>query len=320
MVTSALVSSDKFKVFKRSIQKKSASIHDKIWSYYQAGPHDVSPLVCLHSSTGTAESFFLQLSSLSARGYHVVAVTIPDISDFLEFVKSFELFLTTIVKFRKIHLFGVGLGGFLSQVYAFHRPTSVLSLVLSNTFCDNALFHSSSSMLKFMPEFVIRRSFLSNFPQGEVASEIADAVDFIVHHMNQLSRSILVSRLELHSKPFVVPSIQVPDHFITVIDACDVTTIPAQARNEVYKRYPNAKHSLLKSGGEFIMLSAADEVSVFLQVHLRNYQLGVVEDDNEDVIIFSDFEEEKVVSTSEVVGESNCNNENESNQVEQDDS
>ncbi|KAL0205696.1 hypothetical protein P9112_001003 [Eukaryota sp. TZLM1-RC] len=263
--------SEDFKIFKQSIQRKSASILGKTWNYYQAGPREESPLILLHSATGTAECFYRQISSLSPRGFNIVSVTIPDIHSIEDFLKAFEIFVTQTLKFRKYHLLGVGLGGLLAQAVAANRPACVLSLILSNTFCDTQTYcNNKSTMIKFLPEFAIRRTFLANFPHGEVRSEIADAADFIVYHMDSLTRHDLLARYNLHCTPYIVPKLQIPDHKITIIDACDVKSLPGNMRNEVYKRYPDAKRATLKFGGEFVMLASADEMSLFIQVHLRN--------------------------------------------------
>ncbi|KAL0237841.1 hypothetical protein GEMRC1_012315 [Eukaryota sp. GEM-RC1] len=275
MASSSLVSSEEFKLFKQSIQRKSCVILQKPWQYYQSGPKTGAPLICLHSSTGTAESFFRQMNSLSCRGYSVISPTLPAIFSVDEFIKSFELFLAHL-NCRKIHLFGVGLGGFLSQAIAAAKPTLVLSMILCNSFCDTQFFvNHKNPLMNAMPAFALRRKFLANFPLDEVLPEIADSADFVVQFLHTLDRSTLLSRYSLHTTPHVVPKLQLDDSKITILDACDVSSLPADVRNEVYKRYPQAKRATIKKGGEFVILANSDEVSMFTQIHLRNYEASL---------------------------------------------
>ena len=45
-----------------------------VWQYHDHGPRDFDPLILLPGTSGTASCFFNQITSLSARGYRVVAV------------------------------------------------------------------------------------------------------------------------------------------------------------------------------------------------------------------------------------------------------
>lgn len=49
----------------------------------------------------------------------------------------------------------------------------------------------------------------------------------------------------------------------------DGSLIPDQLKNEVHKFYPGAKEALLKAGGDFPFLSQAEEINMYIEVHLR---------------------------------------------------
>ena len=66
--------SEEYKTFKANISKRQVDIKGNKWIYYDTGPRDLTPVVLVPGTSGTAENYFFQLLSLSGRGYHVVAV------------------------------------------------------------------------------------------------------------------------------------------------------------------------------------------------------------------------------------------------------
>jgi len=52
-----------------------------------------------------------------------------------------------------------------------------------------------------VPEFLLKKSILSNFPTGNLEPAIADSVDFMVDQLEQLDQSQIASRLKLNTLP-----------------------------------------------------------------------------------------------------------------------
>ncbi len=75
-------------------------------------------------------------------------------------------------------------------------------------------------MFSVMPEFMLKRIILSNFPTANLEAEIANSVDFMVEQLEAMTQSELAGRLTLNCvlgpvKPGAVTLS--PDH-ITIID------------------------------------------------------------------------------------------------------
>jgi len=126
---------------------------------------------------------------------------------------------------------------------------------------------------------------LSNFPTKVLEVEIANSIDFMVEQLESLNKNELVSRLTLNctiSPSFNPMELPFDKSKITIIDALDDVSIPEKVRNEVYKLYPEAKIAELKTGGNFPFLSRADELNMYLQVHLRRVNVTTIHsNDNE---------------------------------------
>ena len=112
---------------------------DAPWVYFDCGPRDRSapPLIFLHGASGTAQSFFQQMLTLSAKGYRCVSVQPPPYFSHAAWLHGFEAFAAHLkVRSRTCHLYGDGLGCFLALLYAQRHPRRVASLVLCNGYCS----------------------------------------------------------------------------------------------------------------------------------------------------------------------------------------
>ncbi|KCV71395.1 hypothetical protein H696_02343 [Fonticula alba] len=182
------------------------------WGFYDCKPLNSSnislksmpTLLCIPHIGGTAASFFRLASTLSARGFRVIAVDYPPVDSHFEFGDSLNKFLESL-DIDQVHILGNALGGFLAQHFAFVHPQGakrVLSLVLINSFCSTRLFSMNTPYMGFFnwaPEFALKRILLRNLPQKELPPALADSIDFMVDQIESLSRDTIVSRLILNT-------------------------------------------------------------------------------------------------------------------------
>jgi len=257
--------------FKACVPLRRVSVGSKQWRYYDYGPKEVAPLICLSGVIGTADVFYKQIMFLSMKGYRVIAADAPPVSSHQEWLYSFEKFLDSI-DIHHVHLYGTELGGFLAQLFAQYRPRRVKSLVLSNTFFDTSYFAEKtrwSSLINWTPSFMLKRHILTGIPNEPQDPFISDAVDFVVNQLDTLEREDLASRLILKTRSTSVGRLLLPDSTITIMDTNDYCTVPRQLKNQLTERYPGAREAFLKTGGDFPFLSRPDEVNLYLQLHLR---------------------------------------------------
>ncbi|KAG6552681.1 hypothetical protein Mapa_005628 [Marchantia paleacea] len=256
--------------FKGQVPLHHISIGTSHWRFYDYGPKSVPPVVCLCGIAGTADVFYKQILSLSAKGYRVIAADAPPVRSHQEWVSSFEKFLDTLGA-HHVHLYGTSLGGFLAQLFAQYRVRRVKSLLLSNTFLDTRAFHDGitwSSFITWTPEFVLKRYILSGIRDGPQEPLIADSIDFVVGQLETLSREELASRLILNTAPAAIGQLPIPDSAITIMDTNDYCAVPQMLKDQVAARYSGARRAHLKTGGDFPFLSRAGEVTLHLQLHL----------------------------------------------------
>ncbi|XP_039984343.1 maspardin isoform X2 [Xiphias gladius] len=228
--------------FRSTVPLKRIIVDDddsKVWSMYDAGPKSIRcPIIFLPPVSGTAEVFFQQLLALTGWGYRVISLQYPVYWDLMEFCDGFRKLLDHL-QLDKVHLFGASLGGFLAQKFAecTHKSPRVHSLILCNSFSDTSIFNQTWTANSFwlMPAFMLKKIVLGNFAKGPVDPKMADAIDFMVDRV------------------------------------FDQSALSLEAKEEMYKLYPNARRAHLKTGGNFPYLCRSAEVNLYIQIHLRQF-------------------------------------------------
>uniref|UniRef100_A0A7S1TMN2 Maspardin n=1 Tax=Erythrolobus australicus TaxID=1077150 RepID=A0A7S1TMN2_9RHOD len=248
------------------------------WTYYDWGPRDFrEPLVCLHGLAGAADAFFHQILSLAPRGYRVILVELPPESTVSGVCEALTQFFDTLL-LATVHLYGVGLGGFIALNFAAARPDRVASLALTHAFLSTeklvrAVRLPPLVVLKWCPIFVLQNAVVGLLPRGQVELHLAMATEFLIARTLEVGRESLIARLELALTPghsLSPQRISLSATKITFIDAVGImSSVSAQLSSELRSHFPQARHALMKDGADFPYLTNADEVSMHLLVHLR---------------------------------------------------
>lgn len=279
--SSEIASSKEYQSFRSSISQKRIVVDcegkEHTWIMYDYGPRDVRcPLVFFPPVSGTADIFFKQIMSLGAQGYRCISVDYPVVWNHDEFCRSFAKFLDHI-RLDQVHIFGASLGAFLAQKFAEHtyHCQRVQSLIICNGFTDTAIFTDMppAMMMKYMPNFVLRKLILQSYPTQFLDPELANAVEFMLERLDHITRTELASRLTLNVlAAYIEPQkLSQQNIHITLIDVLDKCAVTPEVKDELAKCYPDAKVAHMKDGGNFPYLSRAEEVNLFIKVHVRPF-------------------------------------------------
>lgn len=277
--TSELSRSQEYLSFRGSVPLRKIVVDAdgaKGWKVYDSNPKTIKcPIICLPPVSGTADIFFRQILSLSAKGYRIISAESPVYWNIKEWCDGFRKLLD-YMELDKVHLFGASLGGFLAQKFTeinAHCPR-VVSLILCNTFTDTSIFsyNDSATVFWILPSLVLKKMVMGNFTTEKVDGEIVEAIDFMVERLESLTQPELASRLTMNCINSYVQPQKICHLPVTIIDVFDQYALSNAVREEMYKCYPNAKLAHLKSGGNFPYLSRAAEVNLHLQIHLRQFE------------------------------------------------
>jgi len=150
MPYSNLSQTPEYQNFRSNVPQRKIVVDEdssKVWTLYDSGPRSVTcPLVCFPPVSGTADTFFLQLTELAKKGVRIVALEYPTYWTLREFVHGFIKLLDHL-HLDKVHIFGASLGGFLAQkfVEASEQCPRVQSIILCNSFADTTVFNHTDS-------------------------------------------------------------------------------------------------------------------------------------------------------------------------------
>lgn len=276
----SLRQSNEYQSFRASIVQKKVVVDgssELFWTVYDYGPRDVfCPVIFLPPASGTGDMFFRLLMSLGSDNTRAIAVDYPGVSKLADWTKAFVQLLDSL-RLDQVHLFGVGLGGYLAQKFAQATITTqrVKSIIMCNSYCDSTKIPSmpSSFSLALMPGFMMKRALCQGFPTDALQKDIADSLDFVAERLDDVERSSLSCRIQLRSQPgYVEPQVIFSQNIrVMIMYALDDFVFGGKVQDDVMKCYPEAKTAVLKTGGHFVMLSNSDEVLVFLRVHLREF-------------------------------------------------
>jgi len=233
-----------------------------------------APYCFCHQFAGALKFFYKQVMALSLDGYRVIAIDIPPFWSLMAFCDCFTKLLH-FLDLKKVHIFGASIGGYLAQKYVEYSfaDRQVASLILCNSFVNTSIFDRDEASLMYwaLPSVVLKRMILGGFPKNLTDSEVVDSVDFMVEQLDALSQEQLASRLTLNCTLSTCDTRKVASLPITIIDVFDECAISPAARDSMYRAYPNARRSSLKSGGNFPYLSRAAETNLHIKLHLRQF-------------------------------------------------
>lgn len=89
--------------------------------------------------------------------------------------------------------------------------------------------------------------------------------------LESLGQSELASRLTLNCQNSYVEPHKIRDIPVTIMDVFDQSALSTEAKEEMYKLYPNARRAHLKTGGNFPYLCRSAEVNLYVQIHLLQF-------------------------------------------------
>lgn len=247
-------------------QELSVGSHDfTFWDYSPTVAIGL-PLVCLPGLVGALRYFARLAPAIASNSFRCVVVDLPPIAELPAWTVAMKAFLDRL-GLTRVHVVGIGLGGFLAMALCQRVPAYVASLALVNAF-DRPFPLAGRSMLPFMPAFVVRKMVLDLLPSALLERRMVDAVDDAVRAVEETSPAALAARLMLLSTPGGVGPMCVHPAAVLLVHAPDAHPFVCEAQKGLRKRFPVARLGTLKDGGDFVQEVRAAEVIAFLLVHL----------------------------------------------------
>lgn len=234
------------------------------------------------------------------------------LSDFAESFDSFldsvlssartaKIFPFRTLKRTTIHLVGAGLGGFLAQYFCNQQPQRVASIVLINSYIKNISSGAQpiTSLYKYFPHAALKqmieeRSFptvyeaqkgplnlFSSFgcagPRNgcgprKPSTSVLSAVNFMSNQLDLVPATQLLSRLRVVLGSEGTKHVPLRSSAVTLIQSMDCSQDPSMTAM-LLNEYRKSKVAHLREAGDLPYLTAGDEVSMHVEVHMRNQEV-----------------------------------------------
>ncbi|KAH7830770.1 putative Alpha/beta-Hydrolases superfamily protein [Monocercomonoides exilis] len=243
----------------------------KVWNFIRSPIDKGVPAVFLCSTMTTPEVYYRQFLSLPAYGVRVFSVLEPYYETYEEWVVGFSCFLDS-QHIDSCHLIGTGLGGFLAQCYTRTFPKRVLSLVLINSFPSTISFVQPLGNITMTPTKQLKQNLLSNLPIGEIETGIADAVNFVIAKIDDVSRDTLVGKLLMQCTEETIEKPPIDGKYVSIMTSLDINDSSRLRSESLRQLYPGSREVFFKTGGDFPFLSRSEDFNMHFRVHLRHLQ------------------------------------------------
>ena len=271
--------------FSSPIQQYKDPINGVTCDYRQGGPEESEEcVVIIPGIYDSTNSSYLVARSLIKAGLRVLIVSIPQYETIQLFLTGFDL-LTAYLKISKIHLVGIGFGGFLSLFIDNFKSlcAQIESIVLISSYLETKLFGTPSG---FLASLTAKSDLIDEILKKNTPKELMDSVNFMVDEIKNLPSSLLSSRIKLRAKAQKAPLPKLDHHKVLIIQPTDwafkfeYTAIPQ-------KMIHDAKYVKIDMGGHHPHLANPDEISKLILEHISNLNLNAnsaqpIIDDNID--------------------------------------
>ncbi|KAH7829478.1 putative acid cluster protein 33 [Monocercomonoides exilis] len=267
-----LANTEAFTKFRGNVPLQRATVgitNPKTWKFYDCGDESKAPIVMLPPAAGTAEGYFKLMNELPERGIRIIAVQNPPIIDHDEWIESFAAFLDHI-KLKRVHLLGSGLGGFLVLLFTRIHQKRVISTILINSYAANIALQQPTVKFEFAPAFVLRNYLTQSLQtQPAAATKNLASVDFFKKQMESLTQEELFSSLSLMCTEAYIDKKKIDSKTLTIMETDDFSSLNERVKGTCASFFPTATLVPLKKGGDFPYISVADEVCLYITVHMR---------------------------------------------------
>lgn len=252
--------------FSSPVQQYKDPINEIVWDYRHGGPvENEECIVIIPGIYDSTNSSYLVANSLIKANKRVLIVSIPQCETVQTFLSGFDL-LTAYLKISKIHLVGIGFGGFLSLFIDNFKSLSaqIETMALISSFMETKLFRAAGG---FLASLTVRGDLIDEISKRNTPPELAPSVNFMVEEVKSLPAPLLTSRMRLRTKTQKAPMPCLDHSKILIVQPVDwafkfeYSAIPQ-------KMIQNAKYVKIEMGGHHPHLANPTEITKLILEHI----------------------------------------------------
>ena len=238
-----------------------------------------APLIALPGLQGTGDIHYRLALRLHRLKLRTIAITPPAEPEVRRLADSLAMLLDKL-RLDRVHFYGSSIGGYLAQVFAQRHPERVRVLFIGNSFHDPSISQAkyptldkvrAESAQARLDAIIARTVKMAGSEPGQ--AELRDALLAIVgHHQSAEALKARVICLLMADAIGVVP---IPSSRVVLIDSDDDTTISAQQREGLRKRYSRSSHYAISGGGHYPSVLRPEQLAEAIASHMQKSEAAV---------------------------------------------
>ena len=268
------------------VQKFDDIMNEVTWEYRVGGREDADEAVAIIPDVNeTTNGSFLVARGLINAGYRVLIVSIPPYLSVVPFMTGFDL-LTASKMISKVHLVGIGFGGYLCcQIANFHQLSAEVGSITIISSCMNPAKIFKSAIGAF-PSLTGKSDLTKELNKDKVPEPLRPACAFVASEIESLPSALVGARLKFRGKAPLAPVPKIDAERVMVIQPSDWAFKMEDAARP-HRAIPGCRYEKIESGGNVPHLANADKVVELLKDHLGKWHAPLPkeeeeEDDNEE--------------------------------------
>ena len=282
-MTSLSLSSPEFVEFSClcPVQKFEDIMNEVTWEYRIGGRDDAEEAVAIIPDVNeTTNGCFLVAKGLISAGFRVLVVSIPPYLSVVPFMTGFDL-LTASKMISKVHLVGIGFGGYLAcQISNFHQLSAEVGSITIISSCLNPAKLFKSAIGAF-PSLTGKSDLTKELNRDKVPEGLRPACAFVVSEIESLPSALVGARLKFRGKAPPAPLPKVDAERVMVIQPAD-WAFKMDETARPHKVITGCRYEKIESGGNVPHLANPEKLVELIKEHLTKWHAPVVKDEEED--------------------------------------
>ncbi|KAK2946360.1 putative Alpha/beta-Hydrolases superfamily protein [Blattamonas nauphoetae] len=269
---------DALALFRSSNPEKKVTVGtDKqfVWGLCETYDKKGETVVCLPPLASTGHHFCKLYNALSDKGIRLISLQSPEVDSQEEWIQAFTLLLAHL-EIDTLHLLGCGFGGYLALKFATLHSDRIKSLFIVNGFSSTGFVSMNPTAYHFAPASVLRTLIAQMIEKEQRSEKNMASVRFVKKDMEQLTQENLLSQITCYSETQVLSGNSSLDEKLTIIETDDFTSLPENIHNTVNGTFGGGRLILMKTGGDYPAISEADELAMYLTVHMRRFDSALL--------------------------------------------
>ena len=263
------------------VQQFEDIMNEVVWEYRIGGPDGREEAVTIiPDANETTNGTFLIAKGLIDAGYRVLVISVPACEAIVPFMTGFDL-LTAYKMISKVHLVGIGFGGFLACHIAnfYQLSAEVASITIMSSYMNPSKLFKSA--IGAFPALTGKSDLNKELNKDKIPADLKDACAFVSSEIEAMSTSLVAARIKFRGRAPQAPIPNIDAERIMVIQPTD-WAFKTDDSSRPQKAIAGCRYEKIDKGGNVPHLANPEKVLELLKDHLSKWHAPIEQSEEED--------------------------------------